>query len=124
MAFNFRKNKYGAKRADGFASKLERAVFEILTQRAMNGEIRNIKRQQTVILVNCDACGTEMKWNVDFSFEEIESGKTVYAEAKGVECREYKRKLKQWKKDPPYDLEIFKGSWSHPKLVERIKKND
>ncbi len=118
-AFRFHKSKYRAKPTHGFPSKLEYAVFLKLVERERLGEIRNIKRQQVVSLVDCDHCGTKMQWKVDFSFEE--KGAVVYCEAKGIETREYKQKLKAWRKSPPARLEIWKGSWQRPKLVEVIE---
>lgn len=114
-------NKYKAKRTGDFPSKLEYAVHEILLLRQRAGKINDIKRQQKVILQD-GGRDTNISWRVDFSFEE--NGETVYAEAKGIETGEYRLKLKLWRKNPPADLEIYKGSWSNPVLIERIKKNE
>jgi hypothetical protein len=120
MAFRFGYHKYKAKRTDGFPSKLEAAVYGKLLEREKFGLIKNIKRQQVVTLINCDHCGTRMTWKVDFSFEE--NGRTVFCEAKGIETDDYKRKVKQWRESPPARLEIWKGIYKNPKLIEVIER--
>lgn len=116
-----RANKYGAKQANGYGSKLESAVGEILLLRESAGLIKEIKRQQTVVLQDGPR---EMRitWRVDFSFFNLKTNETEYAEAKGFETSDYKLKLKIWRKSPPAALEIYKGSYQNPKLVERIEK--
>lgn len=118
----FRRNKYGAKRADGFPSLLEREVYQILVRREESGEIREIKRQTVVVLKDCKECGDRVTWKIDFSFVDCKSDQLTYCEAKGVETNDYKKKLKLFKKNAPAPLEIYKGSWQRPKLVERIEK--
>lgn len=113
--------KHRAVRTNGFASKLENAVHQKLLDRQVLGEIKEIKQQCPVVLINCEECGTRVSWKVDFSFVEVSSGKTVYVEAKGVETTDYLRKLKAWKKKPPARLEIWKGKHSHLKLTEVIE---
>lgn len=117
----FKRHKYKAKPTNGFPSKLESAVYDYLVRRESLGEIAEIKRQCAVVLKNCDVCGTRVSWKVDFSFIETASGEIVYAEAKGVETADYKRKLKLWKKNPPARLEIYKGSGTRIRLVEKVE---
>jgi len=119
-AFRFRRNKFKAIRTNGMASKLEAAVYNKLLERELLGEIKNIKKQCSVKLVDCDVCGTRLNWKVDFSFEE--NGETVYCEAKGVETSDYRAKLKRWRELKPAKLEIWKGSWRSPKIFEIIEK--
>lgn len=130
-----RRNKFGARRTNGFASALENAVHEKLLEREKLGLIKNIKQQSTVTLINCDECGTTIKWKVDFSFEELRAVEEIvaetfivekqwlltFAEAKGVETSDYLKKLKLWRKIKPAKLEIWKGNWRYPKLVEVIQ---
>ena len=116
---NYQRNKFGARRTNGFASALENAVYQKLLERQVLGEISNIKMQSTVTLIDCDKCGTRMTWKVDFSFEE--DGKLAFAEAKGVEDKTYRAKLKRWREIKPAKLYIYKGSWRNPKLVEVIE---
>lgn len=112
-------NKYNAKRtANGFPSKLEESVYNMLKLREAAGEISDIKRQQVVVLQEGDK-DTKINWKVDFSF--LKNGVRCYAEAKGVETGEYVLKLKLWRKLKPAPLEIWKGSYQRPYLAERIE---
>lgn len=114
-----RKNKYGAKPADGFGSQLEKAVHQRLLDRQKLGEITDIKRQQAVMLEDLKN-GEKRLWKVDFSAVEVETGRTVYFEAKGFETNDYVRKRNMWRKNPPSRLEIYKGTWRYPRVVEII----
>lgn len=117
-----------AKSTNGFPSKLESAVYDILRIRENAKEIRNIKRQQVVVLQDGPS-NVRIVWKVDFQFEErmivpIEHPlhwRIAYAEAKGIETEDYKIKLKLWRKNPPAPLEIYKGNYKRPALVERIE---
>lgn len=93
-------------------------MYGILQLRERAGEISDIKRQQTVVLQDGPR-EVRITWKVDFSF--IEKGELVYAEAKGVETADYKLKLKLWRKLKPAPLEIYKGHYRRPVLVERIE---
>lgn len=120
MAFRRSKGKFGAVRtADGFPSKLESAVNQQLLLREKAGEITNIKRQQVVEL----PCG--IRWRIDFSFEDVASGKCVFAEAKGFETETYRLKKRMYCNCPAVDVtsrvEIWKGSHERPKLDEVVK---
>lgn len=112
-----------AKRTNGFPSKLESAVFDILTLRERAGEITDIKRQQVVELQG-GGRDTRITWRLDFSYTDVTNGKTVYVEAKGFEEQIYKRNLKMWRFNPPAKLEIYKGSYKNVKLVEVIEAKD
>lgn len=115
----FRKNKYRAVRtADGFPSKLERAVYFKLKDREILGEIKDIQRQSVVVLIEGDK-KTRINWKVDFKFER--NGQACYAEAKGIETGDYRLKLRLWRKMKPARLEIWKGNWRYPKLTEIIE---
>ena len=111
-------------------SKLERAVYEILTWREKSGEISDIKCQHSVTL------GTEtiqnyrtqekrervLRWKVDFSFIDNKTGNRVWCEAKGVEGPLYRRQLKMWRAGAgPGLLEIWKGDYRRPTCVEIVK---
>lgn len=129
MLFNKRvsryaKNKFNAvKTSGGFSSKLEAAVYNLLKLREKSGEISEIKQQQTVVLQDGPR-NTRITWRVDFSFYDLKTGQTTYAEAKGVETQEYKLKLKLWRKLKPANLEIWKGNYTRPILVELITTNE
>lgn len=118
--FNRFKNKYNAKPTGGFPSKLEAALYDQLLLREKLGEIRNIKRQVTVILQDGPR-EEKISWRVDFSFEEAPLWRVVFAEAKGLPTNEYKLKLKLWRRLKPAPLEIWMGNYRNIKRVERIE---
>lgn len=122
MAFRFGNNKYRAKRTEGFPSKLEAAVYYKLLEREKVGAIKNIKRQQQVVLQGGPR-ETRITWRIDFSFEISDTGELCYAEAKGIENADYKIKLKLFRANPPGRLEIWRGSYKNPKLVEIVERN-
>ena len=115
-----RGQKFGATRTNhagrSFASKLEASVFDLLTLREKAGEIRDIRCQHTVDL------GFDIRWRVDYSFEEVATSERVWAEAKGLETPDYALKLKLWRNGcGPGRLEIWKGTHVRPRLVEVVK---
>jgi hypothetical protein len=118
MAYKFNlqsKNKFRARSVNGFPSKLESAVHDELLRRQILGEIKNIKRQQVVDL------GFTIKWKIDFSFELVETGELIYAEAKGIETEDFKLKLKLYRYGQgKHPLEIYRGSYKSPKLTETV----
>jgi hypothetical protein len=114
------RNKYGARRADGFGSKLERAVYEILLLREKAGEIKSIRRQHAVVLQEGKR-EVRISWKIDFSFIDCSSGKLCFCEAKGFPTNEYLLKLKMFRKSPQGRLEIWKGSYKKPFLAEVIE---
>ena len=112
-------NKFGNQRTDGFSSKLEAAVFQILQLREKAGEIADIRQQVTVDLT----CG--IRWKVDFSFYDEAAMRRVWAEAKGCETDRYRICLKLWRGGHgPGDLEIWKGRWQNPTLVDIVKPQE
>lgn len=115
------KPKYGNHKTNGRASKLENAVFELLKAREAKGEIRDIKEQCPVVLQGGKRV-TRITWKIDFSFIEVSSNELVYAEAKGFSTDVYQMKLKLFRYNPPAKLEIYKGNYRNPKLVETIYK--
>lgn len=108
-------NKFGAKREGGFASRLEAVVHQILLLRQHQGEISNLRSQHRVELTQA-----KIGWKVDFSFE-VEGGKLCFAEAKGVEDARYRIFRKLWPYYGPGPLEIWKGGYRKPRLVEIIQ---
>lgn len=117
MGYFFRnKNKFNAVRTNGMGSKLEASVYQILVLRERLGQISDIKQQVLVDL----SCG--IRWKVDFSFLDKARDEIMYAEAKGVETERYRLCLKLWRggHGPGY-LEVWKGSFQRPTLVEIIK---
>lgn len=122
------RNKFKAQRTNGFSSKLESAVYDMLKSRP---NVKDIKCQQAVVLVPGPR-NVQIKWKVDFSaIEETKnwdgtvSDKLTYYEAKGIETSDYKLKLKLWRKNKPAPLEVWKATYSNKKinlyLHERIE---
>lgn len=111
-------------------SKLERSVYEVLLLREKAGRIKDIECQSTVDLgteavtnIRTGKVRTRMiRWKVDFSFTDVETDKRVWCEAKGVETRLYRKQLRLWREGAgPGVLEIYKGSYLNPTLVQIIK---
>lgn len=122
------RHKYGAKKTNGFASKLENAVHEILLLREKAGEITSIQKQARVFLgkqiitysLTKKKKVTLIYWKVDFSFIDRKRGVKIWCEAKGFESEDYKTKLNLWREKGPGPLEIWKGSYKSPVLIEVI----
>lgn len=114
-------NKYNRTRtANGFDSKLEEAVYNILLMRERNGEIKDIRRQHTIVLQGGKR-ETRITWRCDFSFTDVKTGKIVFAEAKGFSDRTYLLKLKMFRAKPQGKLELWRGSYQRPFLAEVIE---
>ncbi len=109
------KSKFNARSSDGFPSKLEKAVYDLLLLREKAKEIKDIKRQVRVELTRA-AIATK----VDFSFTYVRDGSTGYAEAKGPETERWIIIKKLWAKYGPAPLEIFKGRHTNAQLVEIV----
>lgn len=109
-------NKFGAQRTDGFASKGEAALFQLLKLREQSGEIKDIRHPARVHLT------CQIHWNVDFEFTFVKTRKKGWAEYKGFEDRRYRICKQLWKGGfGPGLLEVWKGHYSSPRLVEIIK---
>lgn len=100
----------------GFDSKLEAALYQLLLLREKAGEIRDIETQVTVYL-----SPMRFMYRPDFRFVDVATGEQVYAESKGFETVQWKRNYRTWKVCGPGKLEIWKGSYRNPKLVEVVK---
>ncbi len=111
--------KYGAKACNGFPSKLESAVHDMLLLRVKAGEFISIRRQHVVVLQPGDK-DTRINWKIDFSCE-TPSHKTIFVEAKGLATADYKLKLKMFKAQKIGVIEIWSGDYRRPKLMERFE---
>lgn len=107
-----------------FSSKLEASVFQQLKLREAAGEIRNILVQQTVRVCGPTGHACDHKCKIDyipdFSFQYVASGERGFCEAKGFETPHWKLKLRMWRHYGPGPLELWKGTWLRPVLVEVI----
>lgn len=110
-----RRHKYNAVRAGGFGSKLESAVYRLLLFKQRAGLLSDIRCQDPVELT----CG--IKWKVDFSYLDKETGERRWVESKGVNTPRYLICLKLWAGGHgPGVLEIYKGNWRDPRLVRVV----
>ncbi len=114
-----RGNKFGNRRAGGFDSGLERALYTILLQREKDDEISEIKRQQTVELQGGPR-STRITWRADFSFIKNSTGDLWYAEAKGFPNDVWPLKLKMIRYQK-IKTEIWGGSASRLTLIEVVE---
>lgn len=124
MPFNsYPKHKYGAKKIEydshSFQSKFEAALYKWLKLRELNGEIRDIKCQETTYLTDA-----RIMYKPDFSYVNCKTGKKIYAESKGFETSDWRIKRRLWKHYGEGPLEIYKGSASNFKLHETLTPGD
>lgn len=113
------KNKFGANLTAG-KSKLERAVDDLLCLREKAGEIKDLKRQQTLVLLEGDR-SQRITWRIDFAWTDPLNNAPCFAEAKGFPTPEYKLKLKLFRANPQGRLEIWGGTYTRPQLMEIIE---
>lgn len=111
-----KRHKYGAQRTGNFSSKLESAVHDILVLRERAGEITDIKCQ-----VQVELSAAKIIYKPDFSYVDIQTGVTRYAEAKGFVTPEFNLKKRLWKAYGPGPLEIYKGDYRRPSLAEIVE---
>ena len=113
--------KYGAKEVTKagrrFDSRLESALHDYLLEQERAGEIRDIKQQVRVKLTLA-----EIVYIPDFSYIDVKTEKTCYAEAKGVETDVWRIKRRLWAFYGPNGspLYVFKGSYKKLYLHEVI----
>lgn len=115
-----KRNKFKNIKSGGFDSQLEKAVHEVLLLREKAGLIGDIRRQQTIVLQGGKQV-TRIAVKIDFTAEDKKTGERFAIEAKGFETAVWILKLKLWRANPPMALEIYKGNYLYPKLVERIE---
>jgi hypothetical protein len=114
-----RRHKYGARKTTcalnhPHPSALEAAVCALLQLREKARDISMLKWIASVDL------GYGIRWKCDFSFLDRD-GKPTWAEAKGAEDATYKHKIKMWRNGAgPGPIEIWKGTWQRPRLVEIV----
>ncbi len=116
-----KRNKFKAVRTNGFGSKFESAVYDLLKLRQLAGEIYEIKCQQGVTLLE-GRKDVQIRWKIDFSFRVMGTDALEYAEAKGFATQDYKLKLRLYKSNPPAPLTIYMGSYRKIFIAERVEK--
>lgn len=113
-----RKNKFRNERCvlDGhsFQSKLEASVYQLLKLRGAAKEIERIGVQTHIYLTDA-----RILYIPDFQCVTA-NGDVFYVEAKGFEGERWPTIKKLWKFYGPAPLEIWKGNFRNPKLIEII----
>jgi Protein of unknown function (DUF1064) len=104
-----------------FGSKLEAAVYQMLKLRMKAGEIASIQVQDHITI--CGPAGHECPRKVeyisDFKCGQFD-GTSFWVEAKGFENDRWPMKKTLWKHYGPGRLEIWKGTYRNPVLVETV----
>jgi hypothetical protein len=107
-------SKYGPTKVSqagySFASKLERALFDLLKLREMAGEIRDIQCQDSIYLTDA-----EILYKPDFKYTVVATGEPEWAESKGFPTPSFAIKKRLWKYYGPGRLLIYEGT--HQRLV-------
>lgn len=121
MRFTKKRNhKYAAQKVEydhhSFASKFEAALYQWIKLRELNGEVTDVKCQETVYLTEA-----RIIYKPDFSYIDSQTKKKIYAEAKGFETPEWRIKRRLWEYYGPGILEIYKGSYTSFQLHETLK---
>jgi hypothetical protein len=109
------KNKYNATRWNGFHSKLEASVHQLLLLREKANEIKIISLQHHVYLTKA-----RVHTIPDFKCLDLKSNQEFFVEAKGFESPRWPTIKKLWKFYGPAPIEIWKGSFRRPYLDETI----
>lgn len=111
-------NKCGAERTNGFASKLEASVYQLLQLRQKAGELEIIGTQHELWLTEA-----RIVYKPDFTLRDVKLDVLWYCEAKGYEFPKWPIIKKLWPYYGPAGswLEIWKGSYKNPVLTEVLK---
>lgn len=117
-------SKYGNRTSRGldgrsYHSALEASVSNWLLARVKAGEIQILKQQQHIHLFSHDVKLCEY-WP-DFTVKEIATQEIFWIEAKGAEKPDWLIKLNLWRAGGPGRLDIIKGNWKRPQLVESVR---
>lgn len=118
-----RKNKYGGSQRKKhehkglkFDSKLEAALFDLLSLRESAGEIHSLTHQPGTVFLS----KARIQFRPDFRFVNCKTGKTEYAESKGFPNDRWPTKKKLWKHYGPGPLYIYRGTAARLRLDETV----
>lgn len=112
--------------AYGFShrSRLEASVCQLLALRERSGEIAHVQHEEHVEICGPEGheCGHKkrIEYVADFRFTNLKAGTDFRVEAKGMETPTFALKLRLYRHYGDLPLEIWKGHWRNPKLVEVI----
>lgn len=95
-------NKFGATPTDGFPSKLERDVFAELKWLEFAGNLKDVKRYDTVRLTMF------VRWKCDFTAWHVCDDEKIWIEAKGFYDRRFRVIKDLWREYGPGKLWIYK----------------
>jgi len=114
----FPRRKFGNKRTKlagrTFDSRLEAAVFSLLSLRERGGEICSLSHHPGTVFLTL----ARVQYRPDFRWEE--NGETRYGEAKGFQTPEWRIKRRLWQFYGPGPLTIWAGSAARITLIETI----
>jgi hypothetical protein len=96
-------------------SKLESSVCQMLQLREKSGEIQLVQIECHVVLTEA-----QIKYVSDFKCIDLATGRAFYVEAKGFESPRWPIIKKLWHHYGPAKLEIWKGTYTNPKLDEIV----
>ena len=113
------KTKYKSVRVDfdghSFASQLEAALYNILKLEKLAGIWSDLACQVQVRLGPA-----KILYKPDFKMIDAQTGRTVYAEAKGLETASWRLKRRLWIAHETHELRIYKGTARRIVLTETI----
>jgi hypothetical protein len=111
--------KYGNKRCEhdgqGFRSQLERDVYATLKLMERAGEIRDIRREQSVQLT------PSIKHKIDFIVFDLKSNQDIGIEAKGAVDRDWSLKRRLYQDFGPFEVQVWKQMNRRVGCAEVIK---
>jgi hypothetical protein len=114
-----RGNKYGAKRTEiqgrSFMSGGEADCFRWLELREKSGEIKNLQTQVSVRLTKA-----ELRWVLDFTWEDPRTGETIFADFKGAITERWRILEKLWPHYGPGRLQVISGSGMRMRVAKEI----
>lgn len=99
---------------------MESAVNDILIEQQLLGLIYDMKRQQSIVLID-GSQKERITWRMDFTYKDSKTDEIICCEAKGFETDVYRLKLKLYRKFKPHKLIIYKGSYKKPFIDEVIE---
>jgi len=102
------RGRRAAVKTNGFSSKLENKVHEMLLERVASGELSDLRCQHRVDLIYGETHKNRMEWKIDFSAIDNATGNRKFFEAKGFSEDIYKIKLKLFRVIGEGVLEIWK----------------
>lgn len=123
MTWGIRRNarrKYGNSKTEyaghWFDSKLEQALFTLLSLEERAGRISSLSHQPGTVFLSA----ARIQYRPDFRFINLETGLVEYAESKGFPNDKWPLKKKLWKFYGPGILHIYQGTATNLRLVETI----